>query len=783
MRHNAFDLDLPDWGPYGKEYIGLSHIADPLAGDRWDCFIMPAYHRRAVIGPYGKRENRWHFWRTAPDLSSYTLRYELEWKDHVYVDVTYAGAGDGRYAYVECVNHSSLPQNVDIHFAASLSRNPKRPSTVDCPAGGVWVGAQDYEEIIFPDAGHRRQQMVDGLKPGSWSQPGAVDAACIGASHFFQNVGEALVYTFDIKERFKDGILVLRYHRWTQTSCKLRLSGFGRNDVLELNCDGTPMTQLELPIADVATGSHSLRLELTEGRELILEGLAVLPKEGADAFKIHPAGASDEAKVQKESDHFLLSYRGLDHVYQVFPDETCPIRLGHIRGDDVPAILSENANDSVHNRWTGLGDRSTCILSCGPVSLAPRESHTLVFRIGLASGCVHEVKPFSRNFAASKPYAFGMELLAATTLANVVYPTAHRSGFVRHNAPGRLWDSLYTWDSGMLGLGLSSLDLDRAKDCLHQYLLPKDDPYAGFIEHGTPLPTQAELAWEIWEQSHDMGWLNAVYPKLTNFYEWLAGRTRGSTTDRFKSRLLQTWDYSYNSGGWDDYPPQHTLRKDPERRSRIAPCVTTAYAIRFARHLKVFAAVLRNEQDVHVFAEDMRRWSQALEWAWDEESGYYAYLEHDLNGNIVGPYRHDSGENYNCGFDGIIPFITGTLSEERSRRLLGKFFNPNELWTQWGGTTVSQSAAYYSDSGYWNGAVWMPHNYMMWKALRESGHYREAKALAEALLGCWEREAKASYHSFELFRANTGRGAGWHQFAGLSSVLLPIFKSEYLSDT
>lgn len=59
MKQNPYDLDLPDWGPYGKEYVGLSHIADAGAGDRWDCFVLPGLHRRAAIGPYGLRENHW----------------------------------------------------------------------------------------------------------------------------------------------------------------------------------------------------------------------------------------------------------------------------------------------------------------------------------------------------------------------------------------------------------------------------------------------------------------------------------------------------------------------------------------------------------------------------------------------------------------------------------------------------------------------------------------------------------------------------------------------------
>ena len=44
--------------------------------------------------------------------------------------------------------------------------------------------------------------------------------------------------------------------------------------------------------------------------------------------------------------------------------------------------------------------------------------------------------------------------MAATVLSNIVYPIRAQGQFIRHYTPGRWWDSLYTWDSGFVGLGL-----------------------------------------------------------------------------------------------------------------------------------------------------------------------------------------------------------------------------------------------------------------------------------------------------------------------------------------
>lgn len=43
MQHlqNTHDLRLPVWGPYTKKYLGISHLADPKRGWRFDLSLFP----------------------------------------------------------------------------------------------------------------------------------------------------------------------------------------------------------------------------------------------------------------------------------------------------------------------------------------------------------------------------------------------------------------------------------------------------------------------------------------------------------------------------------------------------------------------------------------------------------------------------------------------------------------------------------------------------------------------------------------------------------------------
>ena len=56
---------------------------------------------------------------------------------------------------------------------------------------------------------------------------------------------------------------------------------------------------------------------------------------------------------------------------------------------------------------------------------------------------------------------------------------------------------------------------------------------------------------------------------------------------------------------------------------------------------------------------------------------------------------------------------------------------------------------------------------------------RKAHQVATTALNTWEKECKESYYTFEHFIISSQRGAGWHQFSGLSSPILNWFAAYY----
>jgi hypothetical protein len=376
-----------------------------------------------------------------------------------------------------------------------------------------------------------------------------------------------------------------------------------------------------------------------------------------------------------------------------------------------------------------------------------------------------------------EPYALGNRLLASVTLTSLVFPEYCQRQYIRHNSPGRNWDSLYTWDSGFQGLGLLELDPERAAD-IHNAYTTLPGSQSAFILHGTPLPTQVFLFIELWNRTQSRDMLQYFYPRLQRFYQFLAGRPgTSSTCRRHKDHLICTWDYWLSTGGWDDYSPQVFVQQN-KLQATTAPVVSSAYLIRCAKLLRMAAAALGRTQEFAGYDDDIATLSSSLQrYSWDEGSGYFGYVTHDAAGNPTGILRHSSGVNFNMGLDGIAPINAGICTPAQQAAILERIFSSKELWTDIGVTAISQSAPYYDPDGYWNGNVWMAHQWFLWKTMLDLGRGDLAVRIAQTGLNAWKRSADATYNCYEHFSVKTGLGDGWPHFASLSSPILSWFNS------
>ena len=284
---------------------------------------------------------------------------------------------------------------------------------------------------------------------------------------------------------------------------------------------------------------------------------------------------------------------------------------------------------------------------------------------------------------------------------------------------------------------------------------------------------------EIWNRTQSAALLRHYYPRLRQFYLFLAGRLGSSTTRRHRDGLICTWDYFYNSGGWDDYPPQVYMHKN-KLESSTAPTVSTSHLIRCARFLKLCAQELGVHKDIETYDTYIHELSASLQRdSWDEASGYFGYVTYSDTGKPDGILRTADGINYNMGLDGVSPLIAGACSADQREKLLEHLFSAGQLWTDAGIGTVDQRAPYYNPHGYWNGSVWFAHQWFLFKTMLDLGRGDLAIRIAQTGVETWTKSTDESYDCMEHFYPAPPGGAGWCQFSSLCSPALSWFTALY----
>ena len=96
--HKKRDEVLSVWGPYSKKWAGISHIAERDQGTLMEFSVFPSQYRGMTQLPVEIYQGNYIPWDAETDQSRYKYRFELEWKDQVYTDVTYVRLDDGSIA-------------------------------------------------------------------------------------------------------------------------------------------------------------------------------------------------------------------------------------------------------------------------------------------------------------------------------------------------------------------------------------------------------------------------------------------------------------------------------------------------------------------------------------------------------------------------------------------------------------------------------------------------------------------------------------------------------------
>ena len=475
---------------------------------------MPGFYRRNFAIPDARRQSGGIPWQTSADLRYYSYRQQMEWKDKVYADLEFIACGE-KCRLISCtfVNRKKRCQDLAFNLLCRLFPGPSLPFSVP--------GAAEILSPVLPGCGLN----FDAYRPGEEASAESLPGGTIFRIKAGQNV------SFEAEEELKNKkVWLLKKNGQTEWTFQQLAPAEGK--YIRYTAEEDELLNRAFVMTDDRTPELFLREENTSAQvEEIADGKYLLSFGGEKCYALY--------FLSKPTFHRRYHLQDVDTFY-LTSDQVFQKHLGEdfrqpgakesafavaVQPLTVPGNSEENVKFYVAS---GTHAEMECFLQSPPPA-------------------AEDVRPVS--FPAS-PFSFSTERMAATVMTNVIYPVRCNGELIRHHTPGRLWNSLYTWDSGFIGLALLEMDVRRAIENLNAYLTEAGDTVNAFIHHGTPLPVQIFLFYEIWNRTCDLQFLQQYYPRVKQMYLYLAGHTPGSDTrSHCTLPLICTWNYFYNSGG------------------------------------------------------------------------------------------------------------------------------------------------------------------------------------------------------------------------------------------
>lgn len=800
---------MPLWGPYSKKYSGISRITDhdTEKGVRFDLVVSPALANTNTCPPNVTIPVGVHPWTAKADYSYYSYRCDLEWKDVIYADVSFTKLTDESVLVcTTLVNNSDMTQNFLVNYFSALEFPGRFSAHLTLPKICAYKKATDYAAYSYHTPRPWDEQCMDAMKKGEFFDDRFVEHRGLGDRddnryilpkypRFGEEAGDSVSYCMEIPESLQDPVLSVRYRTVDARDCKFLLNGEpvvfpatdGEMAIVQFRPQALRGKTFTLQFVSQGTGALELDFlavtQACDANAIVVENIPHAYKPQIQT-KAEADGARAEYRYDGVQKPFVLRTFNTQTRFRDFPTGaledsptsriTQPDESFHNMLEQFSGSFSEKHSDDgfYHNAvmHTIYAKPHTVKKEYAVISYGETDYHDIPYYEGVHIAAQASLEPAGFT-KAGEPYAFSYELLRAALFQNVVYPLYCHGEYVPHHTPGKRWDSFYTWDSGFIGLAMANFAPEIADATLDLYFSDRDNPDYAFLLHGSPVPVHLYQYLEMLNAAEDKTKLYAYYDRAKLFYEFLAGRTHGSTTARFQSRLTTTFDYFYNCAGMDDLPPQ----KEMYRRGlqlKTAPAISTSQVIRTAKLLRIVALQTGRTEDAAVYEQDIRRLTDALQtYSWDEECGYFSYVLHDEAGKPVAQLRTEAGENLNKTLDGVYPLIAGAVTEEQKERLLAHLKSEAEMFTPVGISAVDRTASYYITNGYWNGNVWIAHQWFVWKTMLDLGETDFAWKIAKTALDAWKREVEYSHYTFEMFSIETGRGGWFHNFGGLSAPI------------
>lgn len=267
-------------------------------------------------------------------------------------------------------------------------------------------------------------------------------------------------------------------------------------------------------------------------------------------------------------------------------------------------------------------------------------------------------------------------------------------------------------------------------------------------------PVYAWAVWNVYEQSHDVEFLKAVYPGLQKNYDYW-----------WSHNLVGDALFTGGALGMDNLP-----RGD----GSAAQADASGWMAFYARDMARIASELRDTAASERYWVDRGKIQEAINSSlWDAGSGFYYDLNTD--GSFVAQKS----------YSGLVPLIAGVVPPGQVPLMTNALRDEAQFLSPAGIRSMSAASPMYLPAtagqgvnSNWRGPVWVPINYLLIEALNDIDPSL-AEDVRDRVVNSVEADWRATGRLHEYFNGDTGAGLGADEQAGWTALVANLIREAW----
>jgi hypothetical protein len=270
-------------------------------------------------------------------------------------------------------------------------------------------------------------------------------------------------------------------------------------------------------------------------------------------------------------------------------------------------------------------------------------------------------------------------------------------------------------------------------------------------EYTSSAPWFNYINYEIYKVTGNKKFLKEAYESGKKFYNWFVAR-RDSNNNGLAS--------------WGGHAELESVRD-----ARVAVWDKVGWASGFEgpdvnsmlvmeeKSLAAMASILGfKEESNQWYNKSLLRSALINRFLWDDSTNFY----YNVNKNDQSFTFKNNNDLKIKEIIGFLPMWAGAADQKRADKLLRTLLNKDEFWRKFGVPSLSAKDDYYNPIGYWNGPIWVPWQYLLFRGLIDYGYKNEAKQLADKVMLNIINQLKTDHYFWEFYSADDFQ-AGWNK--------------------